>query len=43
MINWLIGFICGIIIATIGFSGISKTLDGGVNAVKRFSITLEKK
>jgi hypothetical protein len=34
MTNFIAGIIFGIVIATVGFSGISKILDGGVNKVK---------
>jgi hypothetical protein len=43
MLNWIAGFICGIIVATIGFSGVAKSLDEGVVAVKQFSYSLENK
>jgi hypothetical protein len=32
--KYFIGFILGIIVATVGFSGIAKLLDNGVNKVK---------
>jgi len=35
MTNFIAGTIFGIIVATVGFSGISKILDGGVNKVKQ--------
>jgi hypothetical protein len=34
MTNFIAGTIFGIVVATVGFSGISKILDGGVNKVK---------
>jgi hypothetical protein len=34
MTKFLVGFILGIIVATVGFSGIAKLLDNGVNKVK---------
>jgi hypothetical protein len=34
MIRFLAGFLCGVIVATVGFSGIAKLLDNGVNKVK---------
>ena len=34
MSKLLIGFILGIIVATVGFSGIARMLDNGVNKVK---------
>jgi hypothetical protein len=33
----LIGFVLGIVVATVGFSGIAKMLDNGVNKVKEVS------
>jgi len=32
--KFLAGFILGIIVATVGFSGIARLLDNGVNKVK---------
>lgn len=37
MSKLLIGFILGIVVATVGFSGIAKMLDNGVNKVKEVS------
>ena len=37
MINFIVGIILGIVIATVGFSGIAKMLDNGVNKVKEVS------
>jgi hypothetical protein len=34
MTNLLVGFILGIVVATVGFSGIAKMADNGVNKVK---------
>jgi hypothetical protein len=34
MKNFILGIIFGIIVATVGFSGIAKLLDNGVNKVK---------
>lgn len=34
MKNFVVGTIFGIVIATIGFSGVARLLDGGVNKVK---------
>jgi len=34
MTKLLIGFILGIIVSTVGFSGIAKIADNGVNKVK---------
>jgi len=35
MKNFLIGTVFGIIVATVGFSGIAKMLDNGVEKVKQ--------
>ncbi len=37
MSKLLIGFVLGIVVATVGFSGIAKMLDNGVNKVKEVS------
>jgi hypothetical protein len=37
MSKLLIGFILGIVVATVGFSGIARMLDNGVNKVKEVS------
>lgn len=37
MTKILIGFILGIVVATVGFSGIARMLDNGVNKVKEVS------
>ena len=37
MINFVIGFILGVVVATVGFSGIARMLDNGVNKVKEVS------
>jgi hypothetical protein len=34
MMRFLLGFLCGVIVATVGFSGVAKLLDNGVNKVK---------
>lgn len=38
MTNFIAGIILGIIIATVGFSGIAKLLDNGVNKVKQVTV-----
>ena len=38
MTKLLIGFILGIVVATVGFSGIARMLDNGVNKVKEVSV-----
>jgi hypothetical protein len=37
MSKFLAGFILGIVVATVGFSGIARMLDNGVNKVKEVS------
>lgn len=37
MKNFILGTIFGIVIATVGFSGIARMLDNGVNKVKEVS------
>jgi hypothetical protein len=37
MSKLLIGFVLGIVVATVGFSGIARMLDNGVNKVKEVS------
>jgi hypothetical protein len=38
MKNFLIGTVFGIIVATVGFSGIAKMLDNGVEKVKQVTV-----
>ena len=42
MTKILIGFVLGIIVATVGFSGIARMLDRGVDTVKTQSQDLAK-
>jgi hypothetical protein len=42
MTKILIGFVSGIIVATVGFSGIARMLDRGVDTVKTQSQDLAK-
>ena len=42
MKNFLIGTVFGIIIATVGFSGIAKLLDNGVEKVKQVTVEQAK-
>jgi len=37
MRNLLIGFVLGLVVATVGFSGVARILDNGVSAVKNQS------
>ena len=42
MKNFLIGTVFGIIVATVGFSGIAKLLDNGVEKVKQVTVEQTK-
>jgi hypothetical protein len=37
MRNLIIGFVLGIVVATVGFSGVAPMLDNGIGAVKTHS------
>jgi len=37
MRNLLIGFVLGVVVATVGFSGVARILDNGIGAVKTHS------
>jgi hypothetical protein len=37
MRNFVLGFIAGLIVATVGFTGVARMLDRGVQAVQEFS------
>jgi hypothetical protein len=37
MIKLFIGFVLGVVVSTVGFSGIARMLDNGVNKVKEVS------
>lgn len=39
---FLTGFVLGIAVATVGFSGIARILDNGITTVKHQSIELSK-
>ena len=41
MINFIIGCILGFFIATVGFTGIAKTLDSGIETVKTISVKVD--
>ena len=38
MINLLVGFILGVVVSTVGFSGIAKIADSGVEKVKQVTV-----
>jgi len=42
MTKFFVGFILGVIVATIGFSGVARLLDSGVDVVKEKSQELAK-
>mgnify|MGYP003345720877 CR=1 FL=1 len=42
MRNLIIGFVLGLVVATVGFSGIAKMLDRGVDMVKTQSTELAR-
>ena len=42
MTKLLVGFILGIVVATVGFSGIAKMLDNGVEKVKQVTVEQAK-
>ena len=42
MKNILIGFVLGLVVATVGFSGVARLLDSGVEVVKEKSQELAK-
>jgi hypothetical protein len=43
MINFVIGFVLGFIIATTGFTGFAQLMDSGIDKVKNTSISVESK
>ena len=42
MKNFIVGFILGIVVSTVGFSGIAKMIDNGVGKVKQVTIEQAK-
>lgn len=38
MIKFVAGFILGIVVATVGFSGIAKMLDNGIEKTKEIAV-----
>lgn len=42
MRNFILGTLFGIVIATVGFSGIARLLDNGVNKVKEVTVEQTK-
>lgn len=42
MTNLLVGFVLGIVVSTVGFGGIAKMLDNGVDKVKQVTVEQSK-
>ena len=42
MRNFIIGFILGLVVATVGFSGVARLLDRGIDTIKTQSQELAK-
>jgi len=42
MINFILGFILGVMVATTGFSGVAKILDNATGIVKHQTVELSK-
>jgi hypothetical protein len=42
MKNFIVGTVFGLILATVGFSGIARMLDKGVDTVKEKSVEMSK-
>jgi hypothetical protein len=41
-VNFIVGFILGLIVSAVGFTGIAQALDNGLNAIKNVSIQVEE-
>ena len=41
MINFVIGFIFGFFVATMGFTGVAKALDSGIETMKTISVKVD--
>ncbi len=42
MTKFIVGFITGLIVATVGFGGIARMLDKGVDTVKEKSVEMSR-
>lgn len=42
MRNLIVGFVLGLVVATVGFSGVARILDNGIEAVKSQSQEMAK-
>lgn len=40
--NFIVGFILGLVVASIGFTGIAVALDNGISALKNISVKIEE-
>lgn len=43
MINFVMGFVLGFIVATTGFTGFAQLMDNGINKIKNTSISVDSK
>ena len=41
MINLIIGFVLGFFVATVGFTGVAKALDSGIESAKNISVKVD--
>jgi hypothetical protein len=41
MLNFILGCIVGFVIATVGFTGVAKALDNGIETVKNVSVKVD--
>ena len=41
MFNFIVGFILGIVVSTIGFTGVIKAFDNGIETVKNVSVKVD--
>jgi hypothetical protein len=43
MINFVVGFVLGFIVATTGFTGFAQMMDSGIDKIKNTSISVDSK
>jgi hypothetical protein len=43
MVNFVIGFVLGFIIATTGFTGVAQLVDSGIDKIKNTSVNVDSK
>ena len=41
MVNFIIGFVLGFFVATVGFTGIAQALDNGIETMKTVSVKVD--